>query len=190
MVLFFRAEAVLLPPHPPRATAPHHPFNGAEKNKAWWCFIAMCLRSVHSLLSSVPHPLRYSSFRFITSSLLRSVHFTHLSTTQQKWLILYMLQSPLHWLSVSWHPDRQGTQATLNRDCSSHSKPASTHWSIPFNPHLCSLPTLLNFGMLYFFQRLVCPIHRTEYNWNFFFENIILKMKTRKRSGIFIDEKK
>ena len=77
------------------------------------------------------HPFRYISLHSISATLLRFVHFTHLSTAQQKWLILSLLQSPARWLSLSWHLQ---------------------------NPtHLCFLPTHFNFGMLYFFLRLINP---------------------------------
>ena len=168
-----------------------------KKNKASVVLLqCACGRFIH-----YSHPFRYIALHSISATLLRFVHFTHLSTAQQKWLILSLLQSPAQWLSVSWHLQNPTqlcfcvneiykSTSTLFANCSSHYKPALTHCCNPFIRHLCFQPTHLNFGMLYFFQRLVYPIHRTVYNWNFFFEYGILKIKTRKRSGIFIDEKK
>lgn len=155
-----------------------------------------CGRFIHYSQS-----FRYIALHSISATLIRFVHFTHLSPPQQKWLILYLPQFPTQWLSVSWHLQNPThlcfcvneiykSTSALFANCSSHYKPANTHCCSPFIRHLCFQPTHLNFGMLYFFQRLVSPIHRTEYNWDFFFENGILKMKSRKRSGIFIDEKK
>ena len=58
------------------------------------CFICMCLRSIHSL-----HSLRFGGRRSYvtyrpTFTSLRSVHFTHLSTPQHKWLSHSMPQNP------------------------------------------------------------------------------------------------
>lgn len=126
-------------------------------------------RFVHS---ASLHSLHYPSLHFA------SVHFTHLSTAQQKWLILSLLQSPAQWLSLSWHLQNPmhlcfcvneiyKSTFPLFANCSSHSKPANPHCCSSFNRHLCFLPTPLNFGMLYFFQRSVSPIQRTDNDKHF-----------------------
>lgn len=132
-----------------------------------------CGRFIH-----YSHPFRFISLLSISATLLRFVHFTHLSTAQQKWLILSLLQSPAQWLSVSWHLQNPThlcfcvneiykSTFPLFANCSSHSKPANTHCCSPFNRNLCFFPTHLIFGMLYFFQRSVSPIQRTVYDKHF-----------------------
>ena len=116
------------------------------------CFICMCLRSIHSL-----HSLRFGGRRSYvtyrpTFTSLRSVHFTHLSTPQHKWLSHSMPQNPRsHSISfngclsthvenlanfarfATFHPQKQPVKL--------HSIPP-TPCAIPFPHHLCSFPTL------------------------------------------------
>ena len=71
---------------------PNHPIVVAvSKNRA--SFISMCLRSVHSLLSLRCGGRRSYVIYRPTSTSLRSVHFTHLSTPQQRWLSRSIPQS-------------------------------------------------------------------------------------------------
>jgi hypothetical protein len=100
---------VLFATAPPKSHTPRHPFNGAVKNKA--CFVlwpCACGRFIHfisipfrrSVLSASLHSLHYPSLHSAY------VHFTNLSTAQQKQFILCIPQShntgfPCHGVCLS-----------------------------------------------------------------------------------------
>ena len=68
------------PTHPPTLSAEQ------KKNKLWFCFLpCACGRFIHFIHSFVIRSvtLRIAPFHFTTSSLLHSVHFTHLSTAHK-----------------------------------------------------------------------------------------------------------
>ena len=84
---------------PKTSRFPHHPLVVAvSKNSSG--FISMCLRSVHSL-----HSLRFGGGSSCLTTrppftTLRSVHFTHLSTAQHKWLLHSTAQISPHSISL------------------------------------------------------------------------------------------
>ena len=140
------------------------------------CFIALCLRSVHSLHSFVRHSFRFIAsccrrtlLRFSASSLLHSVHFTHLSTPHKRSSLLlspntYALFRSGIWLIVV---NTQLLYGVIYKSNPTHLHQLKRlHFTLCNSAHSFSrFPCLCHrtyeSGMLYFFLRLVYPIQRT-----------------------------
>ena len=121
-------------------------------------FISMCLRSVHSLLSLRCGGRRSYVIYRPTSTSLRSVHFTHLSTPQHKWLSHSIPQNHavIPFRSTVAYPPTLKTLQTL-QDLQPSSHKSNQLNSIPFPNALChsvpSPPMLFSNAnpMVYFF---------------------------------------
>ncbi len=134
-------------------------------------FIAMCLRSVHSLhlhFVQAFRSLRCTSFTSLsfTPFRLRSFHSPQHRTAKAIPSLHFTKQS--HRLSVSWHPDSKYTKPTHIRDCSCHSKPPNA-----FVPFYSVIAFALNpphnkkrYALFFTAKRLPQPTHKRQYSSN------------------------
>ena len=120
----------------------------------------MCLRSVHSLLSLRCGGRRSYVIYRPTSTSLRSVHFTHLSTPQHKWLSHSMPQihAVISFRSTVAYPPTLKTLQTL-QDLQPSTHKSNQLNSIPFLNALChsvSSPPMLfsNANPMVYFRSL------------------------------------
>jgi len=129
-------------------------------------FMAVCLRSVHSLRFHSVQALRsFASLHSLHYPSLHSiyVHFTHLSTAQQNQFLLCITQGhhtcfPYHGIPIA----KAHSQPSFGN---AHATPS--HYPMLLRSVL-SLHLLLTqphnrSGILYFFLRSVCPSPPTDY---------------------------
>ena len=150
---------------PPKSHTPRHPFNGAVKNKAWFVlWPCACGRFIHFI--SIPFR------RFVHSASLHSlhypslhsayVHFTNLSTAQQKQFLLCITQShhtgsPCHGIPMA---QAQSLPLIGNAHATTSHQPGLLH-SVQ-SLHLLFTHRTIESGMLYFFLRSVYPSRPTK----------------------------
>ena len=157
---------MLLPTHPTRRpTTPRHPFNGAVKNKAWFVFWpCACGRFIHfisipfrrSVLSASLHSLHYPSLHSAY------VHFTNLSTAQQKQFLPCIPQSqhtgfPCHGIPIA---QAHNLPTIGNAHATPSHQPGLLH-SVQ-SLHLLLTHRTFESGMLYFLLRSVYPSRPTK----------------------------
>ena len=168
--------SVLFATAPPKSHTPLHPFNGAVKNKAWFVlwpcacgrfihFISIPFRrSVHSaLLHSLHYPSLHSAY----------VHFTNLSTAQQKQFLLCIPQSQhtgftCHGVCLSLDTMAfvfcKVTKAANASKQTAHATPSYQPGLLHSvqSLHLLLTHRTIESGMLYFFLRSVYPSRPTK----------------------------
>ena len=161
---------------PPKSHTPLHPFNGAVKNKAWFfLWPCACGRFIHfisipfrrSVLSASLHSLHYPSLHSAY------VHFTNLSTAQQKQFPLCIPQShhtgfPCHGICLShatmafvfWKVTKAANASKQTAHATPSHQPGLLH-SVQ-SLHLLLTHRTIESGMLYFFLRSVYPSRPTK----------------------------
>ncbi len=140
----------------------------------------MCLRSVHSLHSFVP--LHFVALHF--TSLLHSVHFTHLSTAHKR-SSFSLSKNPITQFRFGIWLMQASTRLLRQRIYKSHPthlhQLKRLHFTQPnsflsFSRFTCLCLRTDESGMLYFFLRLVYPILRSNTTMEF----LLIKMKSGK----------
>lgn len=143
--------------------------------------MAICLRSVHSLHSSVP--LHFVSLHFTT--LLHSVHFSHLSNAHKRNSFslsknpfasfrygIWLIQASTQLLCERIYKSKQTHLYQLKR---LYFTPCNSFLS--FSRFTCLSLRTFEIGIVYFFLRLVYPILRSNTTMEF----LLMKMKSEKK---------